>query len=114
MKQGIHAVLPFDAQVAVIYAGTNGWLDDLPVKSAPVFEQQVLDALETPAGGGIPAPLRGGPDHDARGEERPRCAAQAREDRRLRSGNRARMPLRQGIHRSPRQPAQHAQAERRR
>ena len=48
MKQGVHAVLSVDVQVALLYAGNNGWLDDIPVKAVRAFEQQLIEALETP------------------------------------------------------------------
>ena len=46
MKQGVHATLPVSHQVAIIYAGVNGWLDDLPVDQARTFEQRLIEALD--------------------------------------------------------------------
>jgi F-type H+-transporting ATPase subunit alpha len=46
MKQGVHAPLPLAHQVAAIYAGVNGWLDDLPVEQARTFEQRLGEALD--------------------------------------------------------------------
>jgi len=46
MKQGVHATQPVSHQVAIIYAGVNGWLDDLPVEQARVFEQRLIEALD--------------------------------------------------------------------
>jgi len=38
IKQGIHVPLPVVKQVAIIFAGTNGYLDDLPVNKVRDFE----------------------------------------------------------------------------
>ena len=46
MKQGIHAPLPVVTQVAVIYAGIAGYLDDVPLPEVGEFEQRIIDALE--------------------------------------------------------------------
>ena len=46
MKQGIHATLPVSHQVAIIYAGVNGYLDELPVAQVRVFETRLLQLLE--------------------------------------------------------------------
>ena len=45
MKQGVHATLPVAHQVASIYAGVNGWLDDLPLDQSHAFEQRLIEAL---------------------------------------------------------------------
>ena len=45
MKQGVHATLPIAHQVASIYAGVNGWLDDLPLEQSGAFEQHLIEAL---------------------------------------------------------------------
>ena len=46
MKQGIHATLPVSHQVAIIYAGVNGYLDELPVAQVRAFETRLLQLLE--------------------------------------------------------------------
>jgi F-type H+/Na+-transporting ATPase subunit alpha len=46
MKQGIHAPLPVVTQVAVIYAGIAGYLDDVPIPEVGEFEQRIIEALE--------------------------------------------------------------------
>ncbi len=38
MKQGVHDTLPVAKQVAIIFAGTNGYLDDIPVSKVRDFE----------------------------------------------------------------------------
>jgi len=39
IKQGIHVPLPVVKQVAIIFAGTNGYLDDLPANKVREFEE---------------------------------------------------------------------------
>jgi len=46
MKQGIQTPLPAAQQVAIIYAGVNGYLDDLPVRRIRAFEAHLLQMLE--------------------------------------------------------------------
>ncbi len=47
LKQGQYVPLPVAKQVAIIYAGTNGFLDDLDVEDLGAFEQSMLRFLET-------------------------------------------------------------------
>jgi len=47
LKQPVHATLPMVKQVAAIYAGVNGYLDDITVKTVRAFEQQLYEALDT-------------------------------------------------------------------
>ncbi|HHW41912.1 MAG TPA: F0F1 ATP synthase subunit alpha [Syntrophomonadaceae bacterium] len=42
LKQGQYAPMPVEEQVAVIYAGVNGFLDSLPVESIQEFEKEFL------------------------------------------------------------------------
>ncbi|HLH39853.1 MAG TPA: F0F1 ATP synthase subunit alpha [Bryobacteraceae bacterium] len=46
LKQGQYSPLPVEKQVLVIYAGTNGWLDDLPVEECRPFEQELYRFFE--------------------------------------------------------------------
>jgi F-type H+/Na+-transporting ATPase subunit alpha len=46
MKQGIHETLPVAKQVAIIYAGTNGFLDDVPVEKVRDFEAKLFEAMD--------------------------------------------------------------------
>jgi F-type H+/Na+-transporting ATPase subunit alpha len=46
LKQGQYQPLTVDRQVAIIYAGTNGYLDDLPVTSMREFETGLYVFLE--------------------------------------------------------------------
>jgi F-type H+-transporting ATPase subunit alpha len=46
IKQGIHVPLTVAKQVAIIYAGANGYLDDLPVNKVQEFEAALHEALD--------------------------------------------------------------------
>jgi F-type H+-transporting ATPase subunit alpha len=46
LKQGQYAPLPVERQILVIYAGTQGHLDDLPVDGLRDFEQALLQFAE--------------------------------------------------------------------
>ncbi len=46
IKQGIHVPLPVVKQVAIIYAGVNGYLDDLEVKKVRDFEEKLLIEID--------------------------------------------------------------------
>ena len=46
MKQGVHATIPVAKQVAVIYAGTQGYLDAIPVNRVRSFERELFEALD--------------------------------------------------------------------
>jgi len=46
MKQNVHAVIPVAKQVAVIYAGTQGYLDAIPVADVKQFESELFEALD--------------------------------------------------------------------
>jgi len=39
LKQGQYSPIPVEKQIAIIYAGTNGVLDDLPLDQIRTFEQ---------------------------------------------------------------------------
>jgi F-type H+-transporting ATPase subunit alpha len=47
LKQPPYAPLPIEKQVAIIFAGANGFLDDLPVKSVTEFEAQFHPFIES-------------------------------------------------------------------
>jgi len=42
LKQGLNAPMPVEEQVIAIYAGTKGWLDDIPVEDVRRFESELL------------------------------------------------------------------------
>jgi F-type H+/Na+-transporting ATPase subunit alpha len=46
LKQGQYSPLPVEKQVAIIYAGTNGYLDDLPADRCREFEAELYKFLE--------------------------------------------------------------------
>jgi F-type H+-transporting ATPase subunit alpha len=47
MKQDVNTPLPVSRQVAIIFAGVNGFLDDLPVGEVPLFEQMLNDLIDS-------------------------------------------------------------------
>jgi F-type H+-transporting ATPase subunit alpha len=46
LKQGQYKPLPVEKQVLLLYAGTNGWVDDLPVESIGRFEDELYRTVE--------------------------------------------------------------------
>ncbi|MBZ5634408.1 MAG: F0F1 ATP synthase subunit alpha [Acidobacteriia bacterium] len=46
LKQGQYSPIPVEKQIAIIYAGTNGMLDDLPLDQIKAFEQELYRFLE--------------------------------------------------------------------
>ncbi len=55
LKQGQYAPIPVERQVAIIFAGTNGYLDTIPVSEIRSFELELYSYLESRA----PEILRG-------------------------------------------------------
>ncbi|MFP5319744.1 MAG: F0F1 ATP synthase subunit alpha [Acidimicrobiia bacterium] len=47
LKQGLHSPMPVEEQVVVIFAGTKGYLDDLPTGDVRRFEAELLEDLRT-------------------------------------------------------------------
>ena len=47
LKQGQYSPLPFSKQILIIYAGTNGYLDDLPVEQVRPFEKALYEYVDT-------------------------------------------------------------------
>ncbi|MCW9040432.1 MAG: F0F1 ATP synthase subunit alpha, partial [Rhodospirillales bacterium] len=47
LKQGQYVPLPVEEQVAVIFAGVNGYLDKIPVDNVVRFEAAYLDAIRS-------------------------------------------------------------------
>ena len=47
IKQGVNEPISVAKQVAIIYAGTNGFLDDLPAEKVRDFEAHLSDALDS-------------------------------------------------------------------
>ncbi len=46
LKQGPYSPVPVEKQVVIIYAGANGYLDDLPVNEVTKFEAELLPFIE--------------------------------------------------------------------
>ena len=46
LKQGQYTPIPFEKQVVIIFAATNGFLDELPVETITRFEKEFNDYLE--------------------------------------------------------------------
>jgi len=46
LKQGQYVPISFEKQILIIYAGTNGFLDQLPVSSLGRFEKEFVDYIE--------------------------------------------------------------------
>ena len=51
LKQGINSPMPVEQQVVSIYAGTNGFLDGIPVSDVPRFEAELLEYVGARHGG---------------------------------------------------------------
>jgi len=47
LKQGLHASMPVEEQVASIFAGTTGFLDNIPSSDVSRFEIELLDYMRT-------------------------------------------------------------------
>src|SRR5579883_990925 len=50
LKQGQYAPLPFSKQILIIFAGTQGLLDDMPVEQLRDFEKGLYSYVDTHAG----------------------------------------------------------------
>ncbi len=47
IKQGVHVPLEVAKQIVIIFAGTNGYLDDIPVATVGRFERELNEALDS-------------------------------------------------------------------
>ena len=47
LKQGLHSPLPVEEQVVSIYAGTKGYLDDIPTSDVGRFESELLEEFRS-------------------------------------------------------------------
>jgi F-type H+/Na+-transporting ATPase subunit alpha len=67
LKQPLNSPMPVEEQVVVIYAGTNGYADDIPVPDVKRFESELLEFMRTRHGslleeikaGSVPDDLKG-------------------------------------------------------
>jgi len=50
LKQDQYVPMPVEKEVALLYAGVNGFLDDVPVEQVRRFESEFLAALERDSG----------------------------------------------------------------
>lgn len=46
LKQGIYSPIPFEKQVAIIFAGNNGYLDTVAVEDIAQYEKELYTALD--------------------------------------------------------------------
>jgi F-type H+/Na+-transporting ATPase subunit alpha len=67
LKQPLNSPMPVEEQVVVIFAGTKGYLDNLPVKQVRGFEAGLLDFMRT-RHAGVLSGMRGNPKADVPGE----------------------------------------------
>ena len=58
LKQGQYQPLQVEKQIAIIYAGTNGYLDDLTIEQCRSFEKELYDYLDTQGADGVLDQLR--------------------------------------------------------
>jgi F-type H+-transporting ATPase subunit alpha len=47
LKQGQYQPLPVDKQILIIYAGTSGFVDELPLSALKKYEQELYTFIET-------------------------------------------------------------------
>jgi F-type H+-transporting ATPase subunit alpha len=47
LKQGLHSPMPVEEQVISIFAGTRGYLDDIPTEDVQRFEEGLLEEFRT-------------------------------------------------------------------
>jgi len=67
LKQPLNSPMPVEEQVVVVFAGTKGYLDDLPVTEVRRFEGELLDWMRS-THGGLLAELRSNPKADVPNE----------------------------------------------
>jgi F-type H+-transporting ATPase subunit alpha len=46
LKQGLNSPMAVEEQVIALYAGINGYLDDLPVEDVQRFEAELIDTMK--------------------------------------------------------------------
>jgi F-type H+-transporting ATPase subunit alpha len=46
LKQGQYDPYPVENQIAIIFAGTNGYLDEIPLEEVERFEKEFLEMME--------------------------------------------------------------------
>ena len=58
LKQRQYAPVPFEKQVAIIFAGTKGYVDDFDLSQIAAFEQGLYEFLDRQGDGGVLAMIR--------------------------------------------------------
>ncbi|MCB9384831.1 MAG: F0F1 ATP synthase subunit alpha [Bryobacterales bacterium] len=58
LKQKQYSPLPFEKQVAMLFAATNGFLDDMPISAIQPFEAELYAFLDRQGSGGVLAKIR--------------------------------------------------------
>jgi F-type H+/Na+-transporting ATPase subunit alpha len=46
LKQGQYVPMPVEKQVAILYAGTNGYLDEIEIEHVQAYEKELLELME--------------------------------------------------------------------
>ncbi|TPW10062.1 MAG: atpA [Acidimicrobiaceae bacterium] len=67
LKQPLNSPMPVDEQVVVVFAGTKGYLDSLPVNQVRAFEAGLLEHMRSTQGG-LLAGIRSNPKADVPAE----------------------------------------------
>jgi F-type H+-transporting ATPase subunit alpha len=67
LKQPLNSPMPVEEQVVVVFAGTKGYLDSLPVGDVKRFEKELLEHLRR-SHGGLLADMRSNPKNDVPAE----------------------------------------------
>lgn len=47
IKQGVHVPLDVTHQIVIIFAGVNGYLDEIPASKVKIFEEKLFEALDS-------------------------------------------------------------------
>ena len=53
LKQGQYAPLPVEKQVVIMFAGTNGFVDDLPIDALGRYERELFAFVDAPPPGAV-------------------------------------------------------------
>ena len=67
LKQPLNSPMPVEEQIVVVFAGTKGYLDSLPVNEVRRFETELLEHVRSTQGG-LLAGMRSNPKADVPGE----------------------------------------------
>lgn len=75
LVQPVHTPMPVEEQIAVLYCGTHGLLQDLPLERVAEFEREFLATLETSHRHDVLDPLKNGEINDGIGRIIEKAAA---------------------------------------